>query len=77
VFIDRLHWKFGLPFGNQDSQISVTLETGALEILRHSVLSRRQAFVHHEPRNFQPEPFRQFFDAHGEPLNLKAGDFHD
>jgi hypothetical protein len=27
--------------------------------------------------DFQPKPFRQFFDAHGELLELKAGDFHD
>jgi hypothetical protein len=27
---------------------------------------------HHDPRNFQPKPFRQFFDAHGELLELKG-----
>jgi hypothetical protein len=43
----------------------------------HSIPSRSQAFVHHEPCNFHPEPFRQFFDAHSEPLKLKARDFHD
>jgi hypothetical protein len=48
-----------------------------LEVLGHSIPSRSQAFVHHDPRNLKPEPFRQFFDAYGEPLNLKAGDFHD
>jgi hypothetical protein len=36
-----------------------------------------QAFIHHDPRNLQAEPFRQFFDADGEPLKLKARDFHD
>jgi hypothetical protein len=70
--IDRL-----FPFGDHHSQIAVTLGTGALEVLDHSVLSRRKAFVHHDPRNLQPEPFRQFFDADGEPLNLKARDLHD
>ena len=38
-----------------------------------SVLSRSQTFVHHEPRNLQPKPFRQLFD----PLKLKAGNFHN
>src|SRR5262249_55923541 len=52
-------------------------ETGPLQILRHSLLSRRQAFVHYDPRNFQPEPFRQFFNAEGEPLKLKARDLDD
>ena len=75
--IDRLHGHLGLPFGDHDSQIAVTLGTGALEVLGHSILSRSQAFVHHDPRNLQPEPFRQFFHAHGELLKLKAGDFHD
>ena len=70
--IDRLHGHLGLPFGDHDSQIAVTLGTGALEVFRHSVPSRTQAFVHHDPGNLQPEPFRQFFDAHGEPLKLKA-----
>jgi len=75
--IDRLHWHLGFPFGDHDSQVTVTLGSGAAQIFCHSVLSRSQAFVHHEPRNLQPEPFRQFFDAHGEPLKLKACDFHD
>jgi hypothetical protein len=48
-----------------------------LNSLFHSVPSRSQAFVHHDPGNLQPEPFRQFSDAHGEPLKLKAADFHD
>jgi hypothetical protein len=26
----------------------------------------------HNPCNLQPEPFRQFFDAHGEPMKLKG-----
>ena len=34
------------------------------------------AFVHHDPRNLQPTT-PPAFDAHGEPLNLKARDFHD
>ena len=74
---DRLHGHLGLSFGDHDSQIAVTLRAGALKVLGHSVLSLAQAFVHHEPRNFQPEPFRQFFDAHGEPLKPKAPDLHD
>jgi hypothetical protein len=48
-----------------------------LEILGHLVLSLSQAFVHYDPGNLQPEPFRQFFDAHGELLKLKAGDCYD
>jgi hypothetical protein len=40
-------------------------------------LSLRHAFIHHDPRNPQAEAFRQFFDAHGETLKLKARDFHD
>jgi hypothetical protein len=31
-----------------------------------------QAFVQHDPRNLQPELFRQFFDAHGESLKLQV-----
>jgi hypothetical protein len=37
----------------------------------------RQAFVHHDPRNLQPESFRQFFHADGDLLKLKARDFYD
>jgi hypothetical protein len=36
-----------------------------------------QAFVRDEPRNLHPEPFRQFFYAGCEPLNLKVYDFRD
>jgi hypothetical protein len=43
----------------------------------HSVPSLGQAFVHHGPYNLQPKPFRQFFHADGELLELKARDFHD
>jgi hypothetical protein len=43
----------------------------------HSIPSLGQAFVHHDPRNLQPESFRQFFDTDGEPVKLKAGDFND
>jgi hypothetical protein len=75
--LDRLHGQRRLPFGDHDSQIAVTLGTGALEVLGHSVPSRSQAFVHHDPRNLQPEPFRQLFHAHGEPLKPKAPDLHD
>src|SRR5262249_44631471 len=32
-----------------------------------------QALVHHDLDNLQPEPLRQFFNAHGQPLKLKAG----
>ena len=49
----------------------------ALDVLSHSVSSRSQAFVHHDPRNLQTEPFRQFFDAYAEPLKLKARDSYD
>jgi hypothetical protein len=75
--IDRLHGHVGLSFGDHDSQIVITLGTGALKVLGHSALSRSQAFVHRDPRKFQPEPFRQFFDAYGELLKLKARDLHD
>jgi hypothetical protein len=47
------------------------------EILSRLVRSRSQAFIHHQPRNLQPEPFRQFFHADGEPLKLKPGDLHE
>ena len=67
----------GLPFRNHDSQITITFGTGALEVFGHSIPSRSQAFVYHDPRNFQPEPFSQLFDAHGELLKLKAGDLYD
>ena len=77
VSIDRLHRHLGLPFGDHNSQIAITLGAGALQIFCHSVLSRSQAFVHHDPRNLQPEPFRQLFDAHGELMKLKAPDLHD
>jgi hypothetical protein len=70
-------YRHGLSFGNHDSQIAVTLGTRAVEVLSHSVPSRSQAFVHRDPRNLQPEPFRQFFDADGEPLKLEARDFHN
>jgi hypothetical protein len=77
VSIDRLHRHLGLSFGDHDSQIAITLGTGALKVLRHSALSRGQAFVHHEPRNLQPKPFRQRFHADGEPAKLKALDLQD
>jgi len=38
---------------------------------------RCQAFVYNDPLGFQAEPFRQFFDAYGELLKLKASDFYD
>jgi hypothetical protein len=75
--IDRLHGHLGLPFRDHDSQIAVTLGTGALEVFGHSISSRSQALVHHDPGNLKPEPFRQFFDAYGELLELKAGNLHD
>jgi len=37
-----------------------------------SRVRRSQTFVHYEPRNLQPEPFRQFIEAHGEPLKALA-----
>jgi hypothetical protein len=74
---DPLHVHLGLPFGNHDSQIAVTLGAGAVELLGHSISSLSQAFVHHDPRNLQPEPFRQFFHANGELVKLKAPDLHD
>src|SRR5262245_61850443 len=46
-------------------------------MLSYSIPSWSQAFIHHDPRKFQPEPFRQFFDGDCEPLKLKAGDLHD
>jgi hypothetical protein len=64
-------------FGDHDSLIAVSFGTGALEILRHSALALDEALVHHDPRNFHPEPFREFFQAHGELLKLKALDLHD
>jgi hypothetical protein len=45
--------------------------------LWHSIPSRGKAFVHHDPRNLKPKPFRQFFDAYGELVKLKARGFHD
>jgi hypothetical protein len=66
-----------LPFWDHDSQIAVTLGTGALEVLGHSLLSRGQAFIYQDPGNLQPKPFRQLFDADGEPLKLKPSDLHD
>jgi hypothetical protein len=47
--VDRLHGHLDLPFGDHDSQIAVTLGTGAWEVLGRSALSLRQAFVHHDP----------------------------
>ena len=32
--IDRLHRHLGLPFRDNDSQIAITLGTGALQVLR-------------------------------------------
>src|SRR5215831_19393730 len=46
-------------------------------MLSYSIPSWSQAFIHHDPRKFQPEPFSQFFDAYGEPLKLKTGNLHD
>ena len=37
--LDRLHGQRRLPFGNHDSQIAVTLGTGALEVLGHEASS--------------------------------------
>ena len=48
-----------------------------MEIFCHLALLLGQAFVHHDPRKLQPKPFRQFFDADGEPLKLKADDLYD
>jgi hypothetical protein len=42
VSIDRLHRHLGLPFGNHDSQIAITLGTGALEILSHGTIESRR-----------------------------------
>jgi hypothetical protein len=75
--IDRLHGKLRLSFGNDDSQIAAALGAGALKVLGQSATSLRQAFVHHDTGNLQPEPFHQFFDADGELMKLKAGDSHD
>jgi hypothetical protein len=50
------------------------LGTGALKITSPLVLSLGQAFVHHDLRNSQPEPF---FDAHREPLKLKTRNSND
>jgi hypothetical protein len=36
--IDRLHGHLGLPFGDYDSQIAVTLGAGALEVLGHGTI---------------------------------------
>src|SRR5262245_4247979 len=61
-------------------QVSSSLNSGTgvlLEILGHSIPSRSQAFVHHDPGNLYTEPFRQFFDADGELLRLKAHDSND
>jgi hypothetical protein len=46
-----------------------------LEVFRDSAPSLGQTLVHHDPGNFQPKPFRQFFDVHGELVKLKARDF--
>jgi hypothetical protein len=75
--INRLHGHLVLPLGDHDFQTASTLWTGALKVLRHSALSMGNAFVHHDPRNLKPEPFRLFFDAHGELLKLKARDSND
>jgi hypothetical protein len=52
-------------------------KTVTLEEDRHSCFAISslawQAFVHHDLGNLQPEPLRQFFNAHGQPLKLKAG----
>jgi hypothetical protein len=53
----------------------VTLAAGAFEILGHRREARHSSTTIRA--NLQPEPFRQFFDAHPEPLKLKAFDFHD
>jgi hypothetical protein len=37
--IDRLHWHLGLSFRDHDSQIAVTLGTGALEVLATELLN--------------------------------------
>ena len=42
VSIDRLHWHLGLPFGNHDSQIAISLGTGALEVLGHGTIESRR-----------------------------------
>jgi hypothetical protein len=75
--IDRLHGHLGLSLKDYDSQMAITLGTGALEVFGHSIPSRSPAFVHHEPRNLQSEPFRKFFHTDGEPLKLKARDSYD
>src|SRR5262245_14907566 len=66
-----------LQNGGSDINNAPVRLTGALKITSPLVLSLRQAFIHHNPRNLQPEPFRHFFHADGEPLKLKAGYFHD
>jgi hypothetical protein len=53
VSIDRL-----LPLGNHDSQTAVTLGDRSVGGISPFSLSRSQAFVHHEPGNLQPKPFR-------------------
>jgi hypothetical protein len=58
-------------------KLPLQLRAEALKAFEGSIPSRRQTFIHHDPRNFQPEPFRQFFDADGELLKLKARDFYD
>jgi hypothetical protein len=40
--IDRLHWHLCLSFRNHDSQITVTLGTGALEVLGHGTSESRR-----------------------------------
>jgi hypothetical protein len=75
--VDRLYGHFAIPFGDHDSQIAFTPWAGAAHIFCHSVLSLGQAFVHHDLRNLQPEPFRKFFHTDGEPLKLKARDSYD
>ena len=40
--VDRPHEHLGLPFRDHDSQIAVTLMTGAFEILGHGVIAPRR-----------------------------------
>jgi hypothetical protein len=37
VSIDRLHRHLGLPFGDHDSQIAITLGAGALKVFGHTI----------------------------------------
>ena len=60
--------------------IATSLESDTSSVPNESIRSlpsRNEAFVHYDSRNFQTEPFRQFFDTYGEPLKLKPRDLYD